>query len=286
VDLSCIISSGELELYVLGMLSPEDAYKIEQLAILFPEVKAEIDQLSITLENLASASAAVPPPSVKNELMSRLKQLKAEENKNREIPVHSPTPTINPQKEETNTSRVIPMQKGYVRPLWLAASLIALVLCIGAVLYMAGINQQRRSDIAILTQKVDTLNNAYVLQQQQLQAYRQNLEILYNKDFAKIELTNLPGKPQAVAEVFWNRKTDEVFLLDVSLPQAPANKQYQLWAIVNGQPVSAGLLSDTKLQAQKMNNFDAAEAFAITLENKGGSATPTLSEMYVMAKVS
>jgi anti-sigma-K factor RskA len=40
------------------------------------------------------------------------------------------------------------------------------------------------------------------------------------------------------------------------------------------------------LQAQKMNNFDAAEAFAITLENKGGSATPTLSEMYVMAKVS
>jgi len=34
-----------------------------------------------------------------------------------------------------------------------------------------------------------------------------------------------------------------------------------------------------------MKNIPKAQAFAITLEKKGGSVTPTLSAMYVMGKV-
>jgi len=36
---------------------------------------------------------------------------------------------------------------------------------------------------------------------------------------------------------------------------------------------------------QKMKSFGKAEAFAITLEKEGGSPTPTMTEMYVMAKI-
>ena len=35
-----------------------------------------------------------------------------------------------------------------------------------------------------------------------------------------------------------------------------------------------------------MKVINHAEAFAITLEKQGGSKTPTMSEMYVMGKVS
>jgi anti-sigma-K factor RskA len=87
-----------------------------------------------------------------------------------------------------------------------------------------------------------------------------------------------------MAQVFWNTKTHDVFIADVSLPQAPSNKQYQLWAIVDGKPVDAGMISDAKNLAQKMKVFEKADAFAITLEKRGGSATPTMEEIYVMGK--
>jgi anti-sigma-K factor RskA len=34
-----------------------------------------------------------------------------------------------------------------------------------------------------------------------------------------------------------------------------------------------------------MKNIPRAEAFAITLENAGGSAVPTMSQLYVIGKV-
>ena len=74
--------------------------------------------------------------------------------------------------------------------------------------------------------------------------------------------------------------------MDVSLPAAPAGRQYQLWAIVNGQPLDAGMLRDTKMQVQQMKAFAQADAFAITLEKSGGSPTPTMSALYVMGKTS
>jgi anti-sigma-K factor RskA len=35
-----------------------------------------------------------------------------------------------------------------------------------------------------------------------------------------------------------------------------------------------------------MKNIPAAQAFAITLENRGGSVSPTMEAMFVMGKVS
>ncbi len=83
----------------------------------------------------------------------------------------------------------------------------------------------------------------------------------------------------------WNVNTKEVYVADVSLPEVPSDKQYQLWAIVDGKPVDAGMLSDAKNLAQKMKVFEKAEMFAITLEKKGGSPTPTMEAMYVAGKV-
>ena len=46
-----------------------------------------------------------------------------------------------------------------------------------------------------------------------------------------------------------------------------------------------GMLSDVKNSVQKMKPFAKADAFAITLEKKGGSPSPTMEAMYVMGKV-
>jgi anti-sigma-K factor RskA len=93
--------------------------------------------------------------------------------------------------------------------------------------------------------------------------------------------------PESMAMVYWNTESKEVFIELKSLPVPEEGKQYQLWAIVDGKPVDAGMitLSEEESSLHRMKDFESAQAFAITLEKQGGSPTPTLSEMYVMGSV-
>jgi len=283
VDLSCIISSGDLELYVLGMLPEEEAYKIAQLAKLFPEIQSELDRISESLEGLGSITTAAPSASVKDNLMAKLTQLKKEEQNS--IPLNTITPEKNDETIKGETP-VISMQQPRRNSSWLAAaSLIGLILSLGALIYFVNQNKRSQNELATLQQQADTLRSNINAQQQQILAYSQTMEMMHDKDYMKIELTSVPGKPSAMAQVFWNTKTKYVYIADVSLPQAPSDKQYQLWAIVDGKPVDAGMLGDAKNLAQKMKVFEKAEMFAITLEKKGGSPTPTMEQMYVAGKV-
>ena len=73
-----------------------------------------------------------------------------------------------------------------------------------------------------------------------------------------------------------------------NLPAIPAGMQYQLWGIVDGKPVDAGLIitttADKKYRIQKMKSFGKSkvEAFAVTLETAGGNPTPK-GDMYAVS---
>ena len=91
--------------------------------------------------------------------------------------------------------------------------------------------------------------------------------------------------PSGLSTIYWDTQTKDVYLLVNSLPQPASDKQYQLWAIVDGKPVDAGVFDMKDADGLvKMKNIPQAQAFAITLEKKGGSASPTLAAMYVMGK--
>ncbi|MGH2553945.1 MAG: anti-sigma factor, partial [Chitinophagaceae bacterium] len=71
------------------------------------------------------------------------------------------------------------------------------------------------------------------------------------------------------------------------LPQSSASKDYQLWAIVNGKPVSVGLVrDDIRGRFSEMTNVPVnASGFIVTLENAGGNMTPTESELYLKGTI-
>lgn len=280
MDLSCIISSGDLELYVLGLLPEAEAYQIQQLALLFPEVEAEINRITETLLDAANTSDIAPSPSVKNSLFDKIKNTNTATATAPDIilteassPIEQSAPVFSINQSKNRF--------GYL----LAASLIGLLVCIGLVIYLVNQNSKYQQQIATIQQHTDTLQQAYQQQQQQLTAYEQTMHMLQDENYRKINMTSVPGKPEAVAQILWNQQTHDVYVADISLPTPPAGKQYQLWAIVNGQPVDAGMLSDVKNSVQKMKPFDKADAFAITLEKAGGSPKPTMEAMYVMGKV-
>jgi anti-sigma-K factor RskA len=63
--------------------------------------------------------------------------------------------------------------------------------------------------------------------------------------------------------------------------------QYQLWAWVDGKPTDAGTfdMNEQGTHFMKLKTVPRAEAFAVTLEKKGGSETPDMNAVYVMGKV-
>ncbi len=272
MDLSCIISSGDLELYVLGLLPQEEAYQVEQLSVLFPQIQQELDRISLSLERLADSAHAAPSPAVKQRFLQRIRTLKEEEIKAVPVPA-SETPVISMTSKRKNKSFL------------LAASISALLLSVLAIVYLSMENRQQHDRVAALQQEVVQLNSSIEEQQQQLQSTAEALALWQSPDVRKIALTQVPGKPGARAQLLWNQRTNEVYLTDVSLPAAPAGRQYQLWAIVEGKPVDGGVLSKAgDLAVQQMKTFAGADAFAITLEKEGGSSAPTLEQMYVMAR--
>jgi anti-sigma-K factor RskA len=100
----------------------------------------------------------------------------------------------------------------------------------------------------------------------------------------KIVLSGVPKFPDALAMVYYNSSSKEVFLKVRNLPTPPSDKQYQLWAIVAGKPVDAGVF-DVTADLSKMKTTDNPQAFAVTLEKKGGSPTPSMEAMYVIGNI-
>ncbi len=113
-----------------------------------------------------------------------------------------------------------------------------------------------------------------------------NLVFIYifilNKDNVHIRMDGLPLSPESYANVFWNTKTNAVFISVDNLPEPPAGHQYQLWAIKPGQaPIDAGIFDHNKLVQELKIIRGEVQAFAVTLEKEGGSPIASVDQTYV-----
>lgn len=77
----------------------------------------------------------------------------------------------------------------------------------------------------------------------------------------RLDVTYLPDRNLAV--------------LNFDLPPAASGKTYQAWSIIDGKPVSLGVLSQNSGTVTFAANLDKAQAVAISIEPMGGSRTPT-----------
>lgn len=273
MDLSCIIQSGDLELYVMGMLPPEEASKVETLAQLFPEIKQEIDAIAQTFEAGAMQMAVTPSAAVKDKLMSAL----------------------NVKTETSSTSvpgKVVEMktkaeERSSFNKLSIAASWGLLILLGGLSVYLFNTNKQLKNDVAAMQQNISGYENQMTGLNKKVNSYEMYRRLKTDSSVQTIMLASVKEGVRQQAEVFWNKNTGELFIDPAFLPQTPSGKQYQLWFIADGKPVDAGMInmSDSDV-LQKMKECKGAQAFAITLEKEGGSPTPTMDQMMVLGKVS
>lgn len=262
------ISSGIIEAYVMGLASEEEMRILECVQQNNPEVKQAVLDAQLVLENFASQQAIAPPDGLKSKIWSRI----SAENQ----PVSPSLPSSEPKIVTLADNRSAGNYKS-LKPWAIAASL----LLITSIAFNVYLNRQiRRADTEIAALKMQT----------------ENIVAAYNNTKSQLDLANSPGittvylagvakYPQMKAMVYFEKTTASVYLSLENLPRPAGDQQYQLWAIIKGQPVSLGVFDQNAgKQVQKMNSVKEAQAFAITLEKRGGSPSPTMENMYVMGK--
>lgn len=275
------IASGILESYVLGQLSQNEMKAVEEMAAKYPAIKQELSAIEQGLEAFAMDLKVKPPSHLKNKIKAEL--FKQESPSEQKEPIIASSPSANAAQESDNT--VIKQLRFY--KLAFAASLALLIG--SAILNVILATQSSELDTNIKELMVQ--NNEII---DELSAEREKTialnEIWNNVSEPGMQSLTLEGQaidPSASARVYWNSGTGQVFIYPVNLKTPPTGKQYQLWAIVDGVPIDAGVFDVASGIAgiQRMKSFNSASAFAVTLEVEGGSPTPTLEQMYVMGAV-
>lgn len=273
------ISSGAIESYVLGLANAQEAAEVQQLSLQYPEIKQAIANFEAALEAAAFANAITPAASSKEKLMFALQNEFA-------APIIDTKETINsvaldetstePQQEMAVVRKMNPLR--FVA----AASIILLVISGGLNVYLySTTNELNKQVTALLSEK-----NTLIADNKSMQVkYNSSLEALSDTNIIKVPMKGAPGKETNLATVYWDSKTKDVYLYANNLPKAPSDKQYQLWALVDGKPVDAGMLSADCNGVCRISNINKAQAFAITLEKKGGSPTPDLTQLQVIGNV-
>lgn len=92
------IQSGILEMYVLGITTPEETKEVEEMAKKHSEVRAEIDKISKDIELYAQMHAVTPSPTIKPFLMASIDY--SERIKNGEVPSFPPVLNDNSKIED------------------------------------------------------------------------------------------------------------------------------------------------------------------------------------------
>lgn len=277
MELKDIISSGLLELYITGLTSEEETLQVDQWAEQYPEVKNEIAELQNIMETYALAEAIRPDDTLKEKILSKIQPDEAVKDKIFSRIQQKPFSVIKtPEKSE---SAAVYSPPSYFK--WAVAASIALL--IGSLIlnyYFYNNYQNTSKDLQIVQQQLQK-------QQQLADAMNKDMDVMTDKYAQPVVLNGTEKSPDALAKIFWMKNSGDVYVDPTNLPQTPAGMQYQLWAIVDGKPVDAGMISTKKgiYHIQKMKSFGKAQAFAITMEKNGGSPTPTMDQMIVQAKI-
>ena len=264
------ISSGIVESYVLGLASLEESAEFERMCAAHSEVRAARNSFETQLEATLLQQKLEPPRELKSSIFSRIGMEKDEQ---------APRPS---QQKPALVPRI-----GFAKYV-AAASLILLAGSVLLNLYL--LNQYKKSiaqykDLVAIQSQVASANQAL---QTKLANYENALSLMKNPSMEIIKLPGVPTSPAplSLATVYWNTETKDVYLLLNQLPKNVSGKQYQLWAIVDGKPVDAGTFDmEEGVSFVKLKTIPKAEAFAVTLEKRGGSETPTMNAMFVMGNV-
>jgi anti-sigma-K factor RskA len=252
VNIQEYISSGIIESYVLGLASPEERAEFEKMCALYPELVEARTNFELSVERQAFENSVPPPAGSKEKIWSAIHQSAAK----------SPSKIIamEPRKSKSAGLR------------WFAAASVVLFLLTA---YLAYSFYDKNRKLQARIDRSDSLINKMT----------QGEKIMHDPNVMVVNMVGLKGSSSS-ANVYWDSTSTDVYMVVKNMPKLPSDKQYQLWALIGSKTVDLGLfdLPESNNVVLKMKNTQDADAFAITIENRGNTGGPDLGQLQSMGK--
>jgi anti-sigma-K factor RskA len=249
------ITSGIIEAYVMGLCTPQEKAEVEAMRMQHADVNNAILQFETELEKQFTENAAATTPALDDKVLQTLGQLQ--------------------------TTRVITMQQAPVKKInWYKPIAAAAIILLGAsavfnyILFNKTTQQQQQLAAAAAQPVTKTLPAA-------------DFAVLTNKTITPVAMYGVGLHAICRCTMFWDKRNGRAYIMIHHLMAAPQGKKYQLWANINGKPLSVGLIDDTIRDRfiEVPNVPEGAAGFSVTLENEGGSAMPTENETYLVGRI-
>ncbi|GAC1307701.1 MAG: hypothetical protein NVSMB24_20050 [Mucilaginibacter sp.] len=271
-DIKAYIESGILELYVLGDVTQAEKLQVEEMALKHPTIKAELAEIERSMELYAERNAVEPPERLRDRVLnSVLTNFADDRNFSRANTGTAPDNIV-----------VMPVQKSYNFYKYAFAACLALLLASSiALITLYNKLQDSNTQVAALQTDKQHFANRVNLTEGKLQVFE-------DASFKFLKLQGTKKDPSAQLTVAWSPVKKKVWIdmRSMKMPANDENHQYQLWALVAGKPVDLGVFdknSDTT-DMKEMKSIASANAFAVTLEPRGGSTLPTMDQMMVIGQ--
>lgn len=279
-EVKSYIESGILELYVLGQLSAEENISVEAMAAQYPLVSAEISAIEIAMEAYALENAIEPSDELGDKILARF--------------TSTNETVVNKTQDEP---KIIPLYEGANDDRKIKTLSYALVACIAllvvSVVSLYTLNNKLNTaheQIANLSTEKEQFVRTVSKLKFDNSGMENRIAMTKSNEWSTVKLAGVKDSPNAEMLVYWN-KTNKNILINynaIDLPKTDKSHEYQLWALVDGKPVSLGVFGGDETATAAIKQMDAiekAQAFAVTIEPMGGSVNPTMDKMVVMGAI-
>lgn len=270
------IESGILELYVLGDLNSAESAEVEAMSKLYPEVTAELEEIESMMVKVADKFEIEPAPRVKENFLASISFSDEEEIG---------------AEDAIKEAKIIPINHSKLNfyKLSLAACLALLLVSVIAIINLNKNLKDTRQQIAQLENSNQSFANKVNYLDERVNKNEEALGVFTNADFKVVNLIGTPASPESKILIAWNAKEQKVLLdlRSMKIPKNDQDHQYQLWALVDGKPVDLGVFDAVEgvVGLKAMKSIGMAQTFAVTLEPRGGSASPTLEKLMVLGNI-
>lgn len=257
MDRNSIKDNGILEQYLLGELSNEQSMEVAQLLKNDDELREYLGKLENDFEQLAFENAINPPAHIKKSLMDIVEKQEA----------------VNDED-----AKVIPIRTKKSNPLSfaIAASFAGIFLISSAWFYYSF--QNTKGELRSLQNEATVLRNQVTRIEENFNETNKWYQAINQPDAIQLVLKGNEILPNSTAISYINHKDKTVILNTRWLPKLEDDKDYQMWADVEGVMIDMGVIPSDK-QMVEMKYINAAESLNITIEPKGGNDHPTVERL-------
>lgn len=238
------LDSDLLEQYLLEATSPDETARVERYIAMYPEVRNSYLELQENLEAYAKLHAVRAPEGLRERILQRVRNERAGRRRFMRYAV--------------------------------AASITALFFA-GASFWFYNQNQNLQVENDLVNNKIRVLEADM---KEQLEDVRNQFIVLNNPGTRKF-MVNGNQKARELKAIAYVNPVKKLSYINVrKLPNLPEDKDYQMWAEVNGEMVNLGVIRDFEDKDKLMALPYGEKGLSyITIEPKGGNTTPSVQNI-------